>query len=349
MLTKKQIEEIREHLSRAQNPVFFFDDDPDGLCSFLILRRFIGRGKGVPIKSFPELDKSYLRRVNEFNSDYVFILDKPLVSSEFFEEARKINMPLVWIDHHLIEKNLIPDFVSYYNPLDNDPECYIPTTELVYQSTKRSEDMWLSVIGCISDMFLPNYYEDFQKNYPDLSIDSDDPHEIYYNSPVGRIVGMLGNGLKDRTTNVMKMINFLIEARGPYDILEENVKNATLHRRHKELSSKYDKLLQKAIEIEEEDSKIVFFKYGGDLSTSGSLANELSFRFPKKIIVVCYIKGGGANISMRGNNVRDIFQEAIKGIESANGGGHENAVGGQMSAKDLEKFKENLKSIVTKK
>ena len=44
MLTKKQINEIREHLEKAQNPLFFFDNDPDGLCSFLLLQRYIGRG-----------------------------------------------------------------------------------------------------------------------------------------------------------------------------------------------------------------------------------------------------------------------------------------------------------------
>lgn len=32
MLTEKQISEIREHLEKAQNPLFFFDND-DGLCS----------------------------------------------------------------------------------------------------------------------------------------------------------------------------------------------------------------------------------------------------------------------------------------------------------------------------
>ena len=55
MLTENQIEEIKEHLDKAQNPLFFFDNDGDGLCSFLLLQRFIKKGKGVAIKSFPEL------------------------------------------------------------------------------------------------------------------------------------------------------------------------------------------------------------------------------------------------------------------------------------------------------
>src|SRR3989344_821833 len=114
MLTDNQIKEIREHLNRAQNPIFFFDNDPDGLCSFLLLQRFIGRGKGVPIKSFPDLIDEYFRKVEELGADYIFILDKPVVSEKFFAEAGRRNIPVVWIDHHLVGKEGIPAFVNYY-------------------------------------------------------------------------------------------------------------------------------------------------------------------------------------------------------------------------------------------
>src|SRR3989344_7548257 len=106
MLTEKQISEIKEHLERAQNPLFFFDNDQDGLCSFLLLQRYLGRGKGVPIKSFPGMTADYFRKVQELGADYIFILDKPIVLDEFFEEAQKVNMPVVWIDHHLTEQKV---------------------------------------------------------------------------------------------------------------------------------------------------------------------------------------------------------------------------------------------------
>ena len=116
MLTQKQVKEIKEHLEQAQNPLFFFDNDPDGLCSFLLLQRWLGRGKGVPIKSFPDLSKDYFRKVSELGADYVFILDKPVISTEFFEEVEKFNVPVVWIDHHEVQVE-IPEFIHYYNPL----------------------------------------------------------------------------------------------------------------------------------------------------------------------------------------------------------------------------------------
>ena len=77
MLTEKQVKEIREHLEKAQAPIFFFDNDADGLASFLLLRRYINRGKGVAIKSFPDLNESYARKLYELKPDYVFVLDKP--------------------------------------------------------------------------------------------------------------------------------------------------------------------------------------------------------------------------------------------------------------------------------
>ena len=57
MLTQKQIDEVREHLDKAQNPLFFFDNDNDGLTSFLLLRRFIDRGKGVAVKGAHNLNQ----------------------------------------------------------------------------------------------------------------------------------------------------------------------------------------------------------------------------------------------------------------------------------------------------
>jgi len=60
MISQNKLEELRENLENSQNPLFFFDNDTDGLCAFLILRRALGRGRGVAIKSFPDLKDQYL-------------------------------------------------------------------------------------------------------------------------------------------------------------------------------------------------------------------------------------------------------------------------------------------------
>jgi len=348
MLTKKQVEEIREHLNKAQTPIFFFDNDPDGLCSFLLLQRYLGRGKGVPIKSFPELTGDYFRKVHELKADYIFILDKPIVSEEFFKEAEKINIPVVWIDHHIVDKNKIPNFINYYNPIFNKPKTEEPVTCLCYQVTNKKDDIWIAVVGCISDGFVPDFYDELEKKYPEMTIKSKKALDILYKSQIGRIARIFNFGLKDRTTNVINMIRFLVKARSPNEILEENSKNYAMHQRFNQIKSVYQKLLHKAILAEKKQGKLLFFQYGGDLSITGDLANELTYLFPERIIVVMYVKGIKANISMRGKNSRKILLKAIKGLENATGGGHDEAVGGKINIKDTEKFRENLEKLFLK-
>ena len=352
MLTKKQIKEIRDHLEKSQNPVFFFDNDPDGLCSFLLLQRWIGRGKGVPIKSFPGLNAEYFRKVHELKADYIFILDKPIVSEEFFSEVEKHNIPVVWIDHHIIDRESIPAFANYYNPLFNKKKSNEPVTALCYQVTAKKDDLWIAVMGCISDRFLPKYYSEFQEKYSDLSIKTKDPYDVFYKSQIGKSTRILGFGLKDRTTNVINMIRFLLKARDPYDVLVENQKNHSFQKRFNQIKSIYDKLLYKAVSQAEPQKKLLFFQYAGDMSISSELSNELTYLFPEKIVVVVYVNGISANISIRGRisvkgkKSRDILLEAIKDIEDSTGGGHEYAAGGKMKTKDLEKFKDNLEKLI---
>lgn len=85
---------------------------------------------------------------------------------------------------------------------------------------------------------------------------------------------------------------------------------------------------------------------GGDLSISADLSNELSYLFPKKVIVVAYITGMNANISVRGKRIRGIILKVIKGIDGATGGGHEDAVGCKLRVGDLERFKENIENLI---
>ena len=47
MLTSKQIKEIRKALEEATNPLFFFDDDQDGIAAYLLLKRKYKKGKGI--------------------------------------------------------------------------------------------------------------------------------------------------------------------------------------------------------------------------------------------------------------------------------------------------------------
>jgi len=91
---------------------------------------------------------------------------------------------------------------------------------------------------------------------------------------------------------------------------------------------------------------LLYFQYGGDLSLSYNIANQLKYEFPGKFVVVVYVNKDIANISIRGDNARDVTLKAIEGIEGATGGGHEKATGAKMNIDDLPKFKAKVEELV---
>ncbi len=349
MLTKKQINEIREHLEKAQNPVFFYDNDADGLCSFLIFRRFVDRGKGVAIKSYPELNVQYASKVQEFKADYVFILDKPEVSKEFLEEVDKMQIPIVWIDHHLTKFKFHKKFsnVHYYNPARNSGKnkSSEPVTYLTYKITSRKEELWIAIMGCIADHYLPDFSKEFSERYKEYWGDNiKEPFDAYYKTEIGRIAMSLNFGLKDSITNVVKFQNFLISCKSPSDVLMELNDNKSFRDKYNEIKKKYDVLLSEA--KESVFGKLIFFDYSGDLSMSADLSNELSYLNSDKYICVAYNIGGISKVSLRGNNVRAILEKVLKNFKDASGGGHKDAVGARVRVEDLAKFREALEKEI---
>jgi len=337
MISEDQIIEIRNVLESCSNPLFLFDNDVDGFCSFLLLSRAFLKGKGVAVKTFPDLDESYFRKIKEFNSDCVFILDKPKVSKDFFERVFEVNIPVYWIDHHLVENFSKPSFVNYFNSYKE------PVTAICYEIVKfRSlNDFWINLLGCIGDRFLPLGYDKFLEYYPDLGVFGSDAFKIYYESTIGKIAMALNFSLKDKVSNVMRVIKFMNSVQTPYEVVEEMNKQNGIFKRYDEIKKKYDKLFSLACE-KVKNSKLIFFCYGGSLSISSDLANELSYKFPEKFVVVGYKTSNKVNISARGKNAKNIILSAISNLENSTGGGHEEAVGAKILSKDLDIFKKKI-------
>lgn len=339
MLTEKQIMEIREHLETSQNPLFFFDNDTDGLCSFLLLRRHAGRGNGVVIKSYPDLNESYARKIREFDPDRIFILDKPYVSGGFLEYARQRNIPVIWIDHHQMQSQ---EYAIYYNPLEGDPDDYEPVSSICHKVTKKDE--WIAMMGCLGDYYLPDFTERFAREFPDLLSRHRNPGEAKYETEIGRLIRLVDFALKDKTGNVTKMLKALADAKSPYDILNREKPYESVWKRHDQIKKKYDWLLEKAKSLKHEKS--IFFRYSGDLSISRELSDELAYNFPEKLVIVVYVKGEKANVSLRGGGKKDmaaVLAKALEGIEGS-GGGHKRACGAVIRLKDMEAFKEAVEA-----
>ena len=341
MLSDEQLKEIKKELEESENPLVLFDDDSDGLASYMLLKKCFDKINGVVIKSRPILDIGFLRKVEEYSPDKVFILDKPLVSQEFID---RVNVPIIWIDHHPPDKR---EGVRYYNPrLDNfeDNRCVSYWCYKVNKLCGR-DDLWVAMVGVVGDWSLTELADEFCERYPELLKKPESAEEALFESKFGELVRIFNFILKGKTSDVNKAIRVLIKVKEPLDILEQRTREGKfIFRIAERVKKEYDKLLEKALKMKAKDKLFVFNYPSGKMSFTGELSNELLHRKPDKIILVAREKDGDMRLSLRSKRIKilPILEKVLKKVNGY-GGGHEFAVGGNIKKEDYGKFVELLR------
>ena len=341
MLNEKEIAVLREELETAKNPLFFYDDDGDGVCSFLLLYRMKREGKGVIVKSAPKLDARFLHKVEEYNPDKIFVLDVPMIEQDFIDGAKR---PIFWIDHHgpyALER------VKYFNPRLTDPSAYIPTSRMAYQVSGNKNDLWLAAIGCLYDWYMPDFIDEFIEKYPDLLPHRADLEEAVYKQPVGKLVRIISFLLKGPTHEVKNSIKVLSRIKEPQEILQQSTSQGKfLYKRFEKINEKYEELLGQAKKRATRSKLLLFYYLENKWSFTADLANELVNVYPNKVILIARKKGDEMKCSLRSkNNVRTALEKALVGIQGY-GGGHENACGTVIKEESWDQFLKNLKEEI---
>lgn len=338
MLSQESLDDIRTRLEGASCPVFLFDNDADGLCSYVIARRALGKGKGIPVRSYPELDVGYCEQALILGADMVVVLDKPFISEASIRLLQERSIPLLILDHHVVEKTYSPEIGSYpleYNPalLEGSERSTEPVSYLMYCALGRKEDLWLMIAGCIADHYLPVEWEVFSVHYPALGGKVQSPFHAYYLTPLGTLAQSLNFGLKDSLAHVKALVTFLSECSGPEQVLGDEAPLSFRDKMHT-LSEALERFIGEA----QVHGSLVVVQYSGATSMSADIANKLSFLYPGNYILVAYCKGSVTNLSLRGKGVKKIFDALVPTFPGLLGGGHEDAVGGRMVSASVEGF-----------
>ena len=337
-IRKERLDVFRKYLDEAERPLFFFDDDPDGLCSFLLLYRYKKTGNGVIIKSTPELNESFKRKVDEYNPDYVFVLDKPMISQEFIDS---VDVPIIWLDHHAPVKR---EGVEYFNPRLDDDGDGRPTSYWAYKIVQR--DNWLGVAGCVGDFHVPDFASEFE--YTDLLPRVyNTPEKILFDTKLGDFIRLLSFIMKGKASDAMKNIKVLSRIDDPEEIMFKRSKQGNfLYKNYSKLKELYDTMLKEALSKYDESDSLLVYTYKDDrMSFTSDLSNEVLFWHPEKIVIVGRLKGGEYKCSVRSaqNPIEPILQIALEGIDGL-AGGHPMACGACISQDSFQEFLRRLRS-----
>lgn len=341
MLTDTQVAFLREELATAKNPLFLYDDDADGLCSFVLLYRLHREGKGFILKASSTLTKGYLRALEEYQPDKVFVLDIPLIEQEFIDGAAR---PLFWLDHHQPQQH---QNVHYFNPRLSNPDAYVPTTYLAWQISQREEDLWIAAVGCLADWYWPDFMDKVKKRYPQLLSPTADLRQAVSAEPIGKLVKMFFFLLKGPSSEVRKGVKILTRLQSPDELLQQTTPQGNfLSKRFENINQKYEQLLAQAKE-KVTRSKVLLFSYTEqEWSFTANLANELAILYPEKVILVARKKSGEMKCSLRAPfSIIGQLQRALLGIRGS-GGGHPQACGVVVKEEDWAQFLQNLRREV---
>lgn len=336
----KWYDEIRELVEKSENPLFFFDDDSDGLASFLLLWRHIQRGKGIIVKRYPDLDLSFVRKVEEYHPDRIFVLDKYDVNQEFID---RVNRPVVWIDHHEVKDR---KGVKYYNPRMKDKDIYLPVSYLCYKTVKN--DLWLAMCGIVGDYYLDKeLIKEVNKQYPGFLGKVKNAGDALYKTDLGKLTKIMNFSIKGDMNDVKKSIAVWMKIQSPYEVLNsETARGKFLMKRHEKINKAYMKLYDKAVSSAK--GKLLIFNYpSSKMSFTGDLATELSYRYPNKVIIISRDKENHMILSLRDrkHDLPKLLEKALDGLDGY-GGGHKEACGANVSKDDYPKFIENLKKLI---
>lgn len=341
-----KIKDIKSKLNNSENPLFIFDDDHDGLCSYVLLRDYIKKGRPFATKGGAILrDNRLSEKINEYNSDIIFILDVPVISQEFIDGLKCKD--IVWIDHHeVVDLN----GVYYYNPRIKDPKLYKPTTEICYEIVKGKD--WIAGIGIIGDYKIPKFLKKLKKKYKDLFNDANTIEEIIYANKFGKLIDIINYNLKGKNKDIKKFMETIPKIKDPYEILESKTENGKfIYQRYKKFMEKYKDLLNKALESGKTKDDLFWFLYAADTdSFTGELAQEIKFKLKNKIVFVGREKSGYIRFSLRSPNmpIRDILKKVLQEFNGT-GGGHELACGGSIRKNDFDEFIKSLAKEFKKK
>jgi single-stranded DNA-specific DHH superfamily exonuclease len=340
MLTDKQYAQIKEELETCTNPLYFFHDDPDGLCSFLLMYRQIHEGHGIIVKTHPNINEKFLKKVEEYGPDKIFVLDIAMIEQDFIDTVKT---PIVWIDHHGPYKR---ENVKYFNPRVNEQTSSPPASYLCYKATMEEKDLWIAMVGCIGDMYMPEFADEFRKQYPGLLPEGmTDARHAQFNSELGKLAKILSFVLKGNSKDAMTYVKTLTRVKSPLEILnQETAQGKFIYKRYEEVNKEYEQLLQEALSKAGDENVLLFLYPPSRMSFTGDLANELVYRFPDKVIIIGREKSGDVKLSLRSDkyHLPELIEKSLIGLQGT-GGGHEHAAGAVVKAEYFEKFMENLR------
>lgn len=354
----------------SKNVALFYDDDPDGICSGVILEKYLVR-KGFNVKLRLHFDKNntpysekFVKLLEDNNVDLLVSTDFCIGGFGYYEEYKQFitnsNIRALIFEHHQDD--------SIYS-FDENKALYINSghiqteingaqyccSKLVYDVLTKTDPgltvtNWVAAIGIIGDSnyytwgnFIKNIIEKRNKNPNVKEILMPEEPDDYYLTPYGKASVYMFFGIGKDRKEIEKIYQATYSSIDIDELFNFLKQYEPIKREAYDYIEDYE-YLTKINPPKKNQMNVAEIEITGTHEIGGIVSNIISSKFPETIFFI-YHKSTDGNIYIHsrlqtGNiNLGKIFDSCAKKVENANGGGHNNAAGAKVSNDQFKAFK----------
>jgi single-stranded DNA-specific DHH superfamily exonuclease len=322
----------------AERTVLIHHKDADGICSASVMLKALESMGQMPsnVVASSNEEVEHMFKVME-GFDRIIVLDIDIsYLKEMLDASEK---RILLIDHHPPRHDINSDSIVYVNPRLAEPGAYQPASYLVWKMFCNHSDLgdveWLAALGTIADLGFEDCMDLISK-FTDVKEKYDLAKTQYWKYAEMLDACITENGFEKTLYVIRRMKSF-------EEFAADN-----------EVKSAFEKFSESYGRLEEEfwknakdisDINLIISEFSSeDRAMSSLLATNIALENPSKIIILMRRVGEmyAVNARYEGEAVDlgRIMQISSDGLNG--GGGHANAAGATIKAKNSQIFKERL-------
>jgi len=331
-ITFDQAKEFLDNITSKDKVAIIHHDDGDGFCAGILYYDWCKKQNATVEHFIYKIRKTSLKDFNLEQFNKIIVCD---LAPDFMSEELELikDKQVLYTDHHPRDVPIPKEILE----LVTVDQGYIPSSRTAGELTKLKP--WLSLIGTITDagdLYLEN------QNFIDDNL---------------KKINTTLDKFKQNATSIVT--NFLVyfekDLDKAFEILQQ-INSIKDIEKLKQYSEPVEEEVQKFVEEYETKKEklgdINYYYFEPHFSVKLPVAGIISQRNKDDAYIFASPKNDNKNISFSARNtsqkmnMADVLRAGVEGLETGLAGGHKPAAGGMILAKDIEKFKENIRKFV---
>ncbi|MFH1521582.1 MAG: DHH family phosphoesterase [archaeon] len=332
-ITFSQAKEFLDSITSEDKVAIIHHDDGDGFCAGILYYDWC-KNKGAITEEFTySINKSKLKKFDLEKFNKIIICD---LAPDFMAEELELikDRQAFYTDHHPRDTPIPKEILEL---VTTDKGC-IPSSRTAGELTGLKP--WLALIGTVTDsgQFYSENQNFIYERLKELNMTLEEFHQ--------NITSVFTNFLVYFDKDFKKAFKILQQINSIEEI-------SKLKKYAEPVEEEVQKFVEQYENKKERLGDIDFYYFDPHFPVKAPVCGIISYRDKNQVYIFATPKSDGKHISFSARNtsqkmdMAELLRAGVAGLEDGSAGGHTASAGGMILAKDIEKFKENVRKFVS--